>query len=607
MDINTTLTLPLVRATASGNPITRGANALLRGLVERVVPLGQINDLYRRAVANDGAGTFFDKALEAHGVSIEMRTQDRARIPASGGLIVVANHPFGAVEGMAVLSMIGGVRPDVRVLANHMLAMVPPLREHSFFVDPFGGREAARSNVRAVAQAIRWVESGGVLVIFPAGEVSHFQLGARAVVDPKWSSSVARIVRRAGVPVLPIYFHGRNTALFQTAGMLHPRLRTVLLPRELMRAAGRHLRSEVGSPIPFSRLSTLDDDALVRYLRERTYLLAHRADAEEEPRKPAAADSVPLASEESPDRVCAELAQLPMCRQLVVHEDFTVVFAAHDQIPVAMRELGRLRELAFRAVGEGTGEARDLDEYDERYHHLILWNRADRRIVGAYRVGQADEVNRWHGVRGLYTRSLFRYDEALLERLGPALELGRSFVHPDYQRSYLPLMLLWRGIGEYVLRHPHYRILFGAVSISDEYTSISQRIMSAFLRQHTYDHGLGTLVRPTRAPVARGHERGLERSLPRLVRSFDDVAALVRELERDERGVPVLLRQYLKLGGRLLGLNIDRRFSNVLDALLYVDLIAADRTMLERYMGPEGAAAYLDHHRRRRDDAPCSR
>lgn len=585
--------LPIEEVAALPRPLLPFA----RFSLGKILSVDKLNIVYADIVRR--GGSFACEALNTLGVSLDVPRKDTVRIPREGPAIVVANHPYGGIEGIALLALLLSIRPDVRLLANSILHRIPQLREHLIFVDPFGTSQSAQANVRGLKQAMRWVESGGLLAVFPAGEVSHMNLSTLHVADAEWSPTIARIVRRSGAPVVPVHFEGRNRALFQLAGLIHPRLRTVMLPRELLNKQGSSIRVRIGAMVPFGRLQGFTcDTAMMRYLKERTYFLSHRR--RDDPVENPAMVSVPahrteVAQAEESGVIVEEIARLPLAQRLLSQGEFQVWYAGADQIPVVLREIGRLRELTFRAAGEGTGKALDLDRFDSHYHHLFVLNTARGEIAGAYRLGRTDRIMTWFGRDGLYTSTLFRYGDDLLKELGPALELGRSFVQPAYQKSYSPLLLLWKGIGEYVVRFPQYRRLFGPVSISDEYSSTSQRLMAAFLRQHAYDARLGPLVKP-RTPMRMRAGRHAERAIPMLASSLDDVDALVGEIECDGRGVPVLLRQYLKLGGRLLALNVDPCFSNVLDALIFVDLAHSDRKVLERYMGSEGAGRFLGNH-----------
>ena len=302
-------------------------------------------------------------------------------------------------------------------------------------------------------------------------------------------------------------------------------------------------------------------------------------------------DAVPV------EQLEEELDGLPGDRVLVDVPEEQVWVARAAEVPHILREIGRLREYTFRAVGEGTGREIDLDRFDEDYEHLFLWHKPTREIVGAYRLGRTDELLARKGLDGIYTATLFHYRRKLFESMGPTLEMGRSFIRPEHQKSYTPLMLLWRGIGRYVVRYPRYATLFGPVSISSEYTTVSQRMMVAFLKHNRFAHEWSRWVRPRR-PFRQLPTRKPRPSLANL-RTLEDVSAFIADIETDHKGVPVLLKQYLKLGGRLLGFNVDPDFSNVLDILIMVDLLRTDTRILGKYMGREGLATFLAHHRGR--------
>lgn len=591
------------------------AVAALRPLIERALSFPALNAVYRAVSSCDSSQDFCQRALDALNVRIEPSDRDLARIPKAGPLIVVANHPFGGLDGLLLAALLRRIRPDVRLLANYLLRCIPEMHDVCFFVDPFGGPDAARRNVAALKSAIGWVRGGGLLGVFPAGEVSHLNLQRRSVSDPDWSSTVSRLIHRTQAPVLPVCIDGRNSGLFQVAGLIHPRLRTVMLPRELLAKRGQRVRVEIGSVIPFARLTKLsapagtvsgatdaDTDRMTDYLRVRTYLLKGRAalsarDAERDSTSAARVRSWPPVADATPaDLIARDIGALPESQRLIESGPFRVYVAGAPQLPHVLREIGRLRESTFRLVGEGSGKAIDLDRFDPHYLHLFVWNAEERHLVGAYRLGPTDDLLKRFGLRGLYTSTLFRFKPRLMSRIDPALELGRSFVVPEYQRDYAPLLLLWKGIGRFVVQNPRYRRLFGAVSISDEFQSTTRQLLMAFLRAHSLDAELAALVRPRNPPPAGRMRDGDPRKLSTLVRDVADVDELVGEIESDGRGMPVLLRQYLKLNARLLGFNIDPDFGSVLDGLALVDLMAVDRPILDRYLGKEGAASFRAWH-----------
>lgn len=574
----------------------RAVFAPLAPFVDRLLALPAFDRLYR-GLPNDQR-TFWDRALATLDIEYDVRAGDEANLPATGPLLVAANHPHGVLDGIVLASLLTRIRPDVRLIANELLARIPEVRPCLLAVDVFG-RTSTAQNAVTMKRAVQWLKNGGAVVMFPAGEVSHRLRRSGEPADPAWSTAIARLAARANAPVVPAFIAGGNSALFYAAGRVHARLRTALLVRELLGQRGRRVRLHVGRAIAPARLASFADArAATDYIRLRVYGSSGDADARhaagiDEPSSPRAIPE-PLAAPEPPDATAREVDTLPPAQTLFVTGQYQLFLASAREIPATLREIGRLREAAFRAVGEGSGLARDLDAFDRHYLHLVLWNRRRAEIVGAYRIGQTDEILRTYGVDGLYTSTLFRYERRLLDEMGPALELGRAFVRAEYQKDYSPLLLLWRGIGAFVARNPRYRCMFGTVSISREYQSLSQQILARFLYATSYRADLARFVAARNPPPFLRDGRAAPAILRSVARTIADVGALVAEIEADGKGVPVLLRHYLKLNARLLGFNVDAAFGGVLDGLMMVDLTDVDRGLLVRYLGRDGAARFCE-------------
>lgn len=578
------------------DPLRQSVLAFARPLIEKTLALETLNRMYADLPRSEDTEHFCERALAALQVTCDVAEQDLARVPRDGPLVVIANHPLGGLEGLALAALLLRVRSDVKLLGNRLLEPLPELGGTLIYVDPFGGPDAVSRNVRPVRSALRWVRDGGVLGLFPAGEVSHASLKSLSVVDPPWSVAAGRLIRAAGAAVLPVCFDGRNSRLFQLLGLLHPRIRTALLPRELLKRRGTRLHARIGSAITPERLEEFGTaEELITYLRVRTYVLKGGLEGSRPRIRAERARPQPIAEAWSANVVAREVVSLPPAQRLLLSGPYDVYHARAEQIPRALREIGRLREIAFRRVGEGTGQSLDLDRFDEDYIHLFVWNRQKSEIVGAYRIGPTDEILPRRGVEGLYTSTLFRFKRPLLDQIGPALEMGRSFVHPDYQKSHAPLTLLWKGIGRFVVAHPRYRRLFGPVSISNRYQSMSRQLLAAFLQMNRYVGDLGRLIRPRHrarfAPI-RDWDPALTGAM---VKDLEEVDTLIREIELDHKSMPILLRQYLRLDCVLLGFNIDPEFGDVLDGLILVDLARVNRMLLARYMGPEGLRSFLEH------------
>ncbi|MCE9616227.1 MAG: lysophospholipid acyltransferase family protein [Lentisphaerae bacterium] len=573
-------------------------------MADRVLALDQLSQVYQTAADEASERPFADRALDALQAAYELPGEDRQRIPATGPLVVVANHSFGGIEGLILLSLLQSVRPDVRVMANYLLHRIPDMRDSFIFVDPFGRPDSPRANSRPLRESLRWLKRGGVLGVFPSGEVARLNLRQGGIAEPPWSETIAGLIRATGAPVLPIYFDGTNGPLFHVLGLIHPRLRTALLPRQFCNKRQHRIAVRIGNVIPPARLTRhATNRDLIDYLRTRTYLLRgrmHSAADTSGPNRPAfwfrARPLAPIAPPVPPATLAANIAALPPDRLLTASGDFEVWYARAPEIPAILREIGRLREVTFRAVGEGGGHALDLDRFDTAYIHLFMWNRREGELIGAYRIGPTDLILPERGAAGLYTSTLFRLDRRLLESLNPALELGRSFVRQEYQRNYQSLYMIWKGLAAYVLRHPHYRILFGPVSISSQYQSLSRDLMVAFLR---LNNSLPTLARQAR-PRKPVHDRrrfrpGVANPID-LAATLEDIEDFIADVENELQGIPILLKQYLKLGGKMLGFNRDPKFGNCLDGLILVDLVEANHKILGRYMGEDGLRRYLAHH-----------
>ena len=593
------LDLPLKGAFA------RKVFAVAKRPLEWILSLDNLNQIYTAIGETKDEDEFLCRTLETAGISYQVSDSDLERIPKDGPVVVVANHPFGGIEGVILGAILRSVRKDAKIMANFILQRIPELRPLFIFVDPFGLENSPKKNITPLREAIRWLRTGGALGIFPSGTVSYLDLFHREIRDPQWSITVAKILRAVEAPVIPVFFEGKNGLLFQLLGLLHPRLRTLMLPNELVNKQGRCLRVHVGTPIPVQKISSFEDDEeLVAYLRLRTYILGNRPSAGAQPRRKniifaeqqCRFQEVIVAPEPTP-LFAAEVNALPADQLLAECDDCRVYLANAKQIPHLLREIGRLREVTFRQAGEGTGKSIDVDRYDDYYEHLFVWNFEKDELVGAYRLVKADEVLRKYGVTGLYTSTLFAFKKGLLEQLGPALELGRSFIRQEYQRNYSALLMLWMGIGRYVVRNPNYRFLFGPVSVNNEYASVSRQLIASFLRGNSYLSDSARMVK-ARTPLKKRPIRGWDPAVTsRVVKDLSEVSSLVNEIETVHRGLPVLLRHYLKLGGKLLGFNVDPNFGDVLDGLILVDLSQTRPNLLERYLGEEGVRTFLEYQK----------
>jgi putative hemolysin len=556
-----------------------------------------LRKVYGRVRQPEGPG-ILERLLHEMRINVRVTAEDLARIPPTGAALVVANHPFGILDGAVLGAVLPRIRKDVKLLTNYLVAAVEELSSMCICLDPFAREAARRVNAAGLRQALSHLRSGGLLVMFPAGEVSHWQFRRGEVTDPEWSPAVARLVRLSQAPVVPVLFAGRNSVGYQVLGAIHPRLRTIQLPHELLNKVGKEVELRVGTPVSAEKLSRIyPDQQATNYLRWRTYLLRRRPPTAQA-RTPAVVHPARhleiVLPALDPEAVAAEIGALGPENELEEGRHFQVFVAEAAQIPRAMIEIGRQRELAFREAGEGTGKELDLDRFDAHYKHLILWNSKDAQVAGGYRFASTDQVLPSRGMQGLYTTTLFWIDPTLFQQTGPALELGRSFIRREYQKQYAPLLMLWKGIAHYVARHPQTPVLFGPVSISGTYNRTSRELLFEFFKNQR-GNPLSQWISPKRPfrsrPVSDWELRAL-----RYLLDLEEMSSSIAEIESDGKGVPVLMRQYLKLGGELLAFNVDKNFSDVLDGLVLVDLRKTDPARLETYMGKENVARFLEYH-----------
>lgn len=539
------------------------ARPLLRG-VGRWSRLDRVAVFLRESAHLRGFG-FVAAGLDFLGTPYHVDPAELARVPATGRLLIVANHPSGALDALALLDAVGRVRQDVRIVANDLLGAIGPLQDLMLPVRILGGK-VQRASLQAVEQALAAEQC---VIVFPAGEVSRLSL--RGIRDGRWHRGFVRFARTAGAPVLPVRVQARNSALFYGASTVFKPAGTALLAREMFARRGRPLRLRIGEPM---QLGDGEAGCQVRAVRDALYALGRgvplHADAGDVPE--------PLAAPVPPPQVAAAIARATVLGQ--TGDGKQILLARCEADCPLLLELGRLRELTFRQVGEGTGRSRDLDTYDPDYEHIVIWDGAAQRIAGAYRIMRGAHALARRGLAGLYSASLFRYSDDAIPRIAEGLELGRSFVVPDYWGSR-SLDYLWQGIGAYLQCRPGIRYLFGAVSISAALPrDAREQLVAYYARYFGARAGLAESNRPFQYFAAPPNFGDLDASA-----AFDVLRANLAVLGTS---VPTLYRQYTDLcepgGARFLAFGVDPDFSDSIDGLIEVDLQALRPTKRKRYL-----------------------
>ena len=538
------------------------------GLVYGVCGLGEINRLFDEAADYQGP-EFADHLLENMNITIDVAPEQLENIPKEGGFIVVSNHPFGGIEGVMLLSVVAKRRPDFKLMANFILSHIPNLKDCFFSVNPFEKNPEWKSSVGGVKGAIQHVAAGKGLGIFPAGEVSRYH-GHDYPEDLPWSNSIARIIKNANVPVIPVFWDGQNSARFYRWDKINSMLGTARLTRELANKRDQRVILQIGRPILPAEVEAYEKPAeLAAYLRSRSYAL--EANINNAQPKTTNDKWAPVEPARDTQLLIQELETIREKSFLFSTANYECFLANYDDIPNLMHELGRLREEAFRYIGEGTGKSLDTDEYDLHYKHLILWDNKKQQVVGAYRLGFGNEIMTDKGIKGFYVSSLFKFEASFSETLKKTIELGRSFVTVEYQREVLPLMLLLRGLAVVVTRNPEIEHFIGPVSISSWYPKFYQSMIVKYV---TEKHPVNAELAQVASPTTPFHPDFLKVDPDVLLRDYmdsvDKFDKFMFRLSNSIYRMPTLFKKYLKLNAKFLCFNVDPDFNDTLDALLFL-------------------------------------
>ncbi|MEE4278385.1 MAG: lysophospholipid acyltransferase family protein [Halieaceae bacterium] len=516
---------------------------------------------------------FVDQVLRYFDFDLRLTESERARLPASGRVVIAANHPIGSLDGLALLHLVRRVRPDVKVVANDLLTAIEPLHSVLLPVVNMGGTGTTRTSLRAIREHLL---NEGALIIFPAGEVSR--LGARGIKDAEWHSGFVKLASSTRSPILPVYVAGRNSLFFYSLSMLARPLSTIWLVREMFKQSHNTVDARIGRPVPYDVYSAMDFSArqLARMFRKHVYRLASRG-------RPVFRSVETVAPPENRLLLRQELAQAELLGD--TRDGKRIYLCAMDQAPCVMREIGRLRELTFRTVGEGCGQPRDIDRFDRHYDQLVLWDSDDMEIVGAYRLADAGRIIEHHGLAGLYSSTLFDYGPSVEPLLRQGLEMGRSFVQPRYQTRH-SLDYLWYGIGAYIRRRPHIRYLFGPASISRFYGSAATARLVYYYGTHFSGSKLD--VRP-RNPFVIPREIRLELEAEFSgVDPEEDMKSLREQLAASGLPLPTLYKHYSQAtspdGVTFTAFNIDRDFGDCVDSFVIADLHKLTARKRQRYL-----------------------
>jgi putative hemolysin len=542
-------------------------------IIKHFLDFDKLDQIYSDNHSKSGLD-FIDSVINKLNIKYTVNEDIRKIIPSSGPFIIIANHPLGGIEGLLLLKLICEIRPDFKMQGNFPLQIIEPVKEFIFPVNPFEDFKSSSSSYKGLNGSYQHLMNGNSLGIFPSGEVSSYHLKDLKITDRQWQKSSILFIQKAGVLVIPIYIHGYNSSLFYLLGTIHPLLRTARLPSELLNKSKKTISIHFRKPISSGTINSFTNlTTLAHFLRAKTY---SRNQADE-------IDSICKISADLKDEVLQPIIE-PVKRELILTDlneirdeyllfsqgNFSVYCAPYYSIPNLIMEIGRLREITFRNVGEGTNKSVDLDQFDLHYHHLIAWDNSKKQLAGSYRIGKGKDIMLQYGKRGFYISSLFKIKKGAYPVLQQSFELGRSFIVKEYQRQPLSLVLLWKGILCYLMKNPEYRYLIGPVSISNDFSNKSKSLIVQFLRKNYYDSLLSEYIKPRKK--FRIHKKLLKDNeiiLDGVDKNLKILDLYINEFQ-PSYSIPVLLKKYLQLNGKIIGFNIDPKFNNCLDGLMIV-------------------------------------
>ena len=544
-------------------------------MVLKTTKLSRINREYDKRKNLKGVA-FIDSILKEFEIDFEISEKDLKRIPKEGPFITVSNHPLGGIDGMILMKLVLEKRPDYKVIANFLLQRLDPLKPYILPVNPFEDHKDAKSSLGGMKRSMAHLRDGNALGIFPAGEVSTNR-DNNVILDKPWEPSAMKLIQKSKVPVVPIYFHAKNSVFFYKLASMSDVLRTAKLPSEMLSQKRRKIKVRIGHPISVEDQQEHKNlEAFTAFLRRKTYMLANAFEKKNLLDKLPKSIKFPRSPKDIAEETNFELMNLEVekCRRLdkrlLQSKNYEVFLAKREVIPNILNEIGRLREITFRAVGEGTNKSIDLDKFDDHYHHLFLWDNEAGRIAGAYRMGMGSEIFANHGIDGFYLQDLFRFEPELYKMMSQSIEMGRAFIIKEYQLKPMPLFLLWKGIVHCTLRFPEHKYLIGGVTISDKFSNFSKSLMIEFMKSNYYDPYVAQYVHPKKEFKVKLEDADKDLVFDESEADLNKFDRIIDELEPENLRLPVLIKKYIKQNAKVIAFNVDPLFNDAVDGLMYI-------------------------------------
>ncbi len=541
----------------------------------RVLRINKLNKIYDdRKHLKDL--TFMNSLLDAFDIQYDIPEEDLKRIPKNGAFITISNHPLGGIDGILLLKLLMELRPDYKIIANFLLHRIKPMKPYVMPVNPFEDRKDVKSSISGFKAALQHLQDGHPLGIFPAGEVSTCKEG-KIFVDKPWEEVAMKLIKRANVPVVPIYFHAKNSPLFYKLAKLSNTLRTAKLPSELLTQKERVIKVRIGKPISVKDQQEYTDlNQYTSFLRKKTYMLANPFEKKKLLENLPKSIKFPKPPKKIVNPVPVEIIENEIeklretDKRLLQSKNYEVFLADAQCIPNILQEIGRLREITFREVGEGTNKSIDLDRFDAYYHHMFLWDNKEKVIAGAYRMGLGAKIFPQYGIDGFYLQDLFRFEPELYPMMSKSIEMGRAFIVKEFQQKPMPLFLLWKGIVHTTLRFPEHKYLIGGVSISNKFSEFSKGLMIEFMKSNYYDPYVAQYIKPKKEYKVKLKDADKDFIFDESQADLNKFDKIIDEVEPGSLRLPVLIKKYIKQNAKVVAFNVDPLFNNAIDGLMYI-------------------------------------
>ena len=535
---------------------------------------------------------FIDSILDELSLSIDYSDSELSKIPKEGAFVIVSNFPLGGIEALVLLKILSKIRDDFKIVSNARFHDIEPLESLTLPINKSKKnnkkkKKKTKSHCLKCTKAIlKHIEEGGALGFFPARGPSLYNRNSNLIVDNQWDTNLAKLVKIAKAPVIPVFFNDSFRKSYHILGNFHPLLQSFFVQKEMMKKKDSSISLRFGSAINVNEQEIFSDIwRYTRFLRARCYALGASSPIDINKffkyKKKFKITKVQAIAEPIPEEILEkEINSSKENYLLRSQKEFDIICAPANVFPNVLTEIGRLREITFRDVGEGSNKSLDIDEYDLYYQHLIIWDREAKKIAGAYRIGRGDEIVRRFSVKGFYLNSLFKMKKDFIPILNESLEMGRSFIVKEYQRKPLSLFLLWKGILYFLLKNPQYRYFIGPASISQDFSELSKNLLVSFFETFHLDKSLSYFVKPRKKYKINVESFDKNILMQDIGNNLNKLDKYIMEIEPGSR-MPVLFKKYIGMGAKIIAFNVDPKFNNCLDGMIFLDIFDVPQSMLK--------------------------